>query len=204
MPVYGLTGGIGAGKSTVCRLLQELGITVVAADEVGRQVVAPGSAGLAAIGAAFGPEVLTPSGALDRQALGTLVFAHAAKRRQLEAIMHPLVKQQSQAIFAELSQAGVPIIVYESALLFETDRHQEMQGIILVTASEAQRVARVQQRDGRTADAVRARIQAQMDDATKRQRADYILDNTGNIADLRQQVRTLVARLQQGLGPDVR
>ena len=117
--------------------------------------------------------------------------------------MHPLVKQQSQAIFAELSQAGVPLIVYESALLFETDRHQEMQGIILVTASEAQRVARVQQRDGRTADAVRARIQAQMDDTTKRQRADYILDNTGNITDLRHQVRTLVARLQQGLGPGV-
>ena len=204
MPVYGLTGGIGAGKSTVCRLLQELGITVVAADEVGRQVVAPGSAGLATIVTAFGPAVLDTTGALDRQALGTLVFGDAAKRRQLEAIMHPLVKQHSRAIFAELTAAGVPTIVYESALLFETDRHQEMHGIILVTASETQRVTRVQQRDGRTADEVRARMRAQMDEAARRQRADYILDNSGNLADLRRQVSLLVMALRQGMGTNTR
>ena len=197
MVLYGLTGGIGAGKSTVCRLLQELGITVVAADDVGRQVVAPGSAGLAAIVTAFGPEVLDSHGALDRRKLGALVFADVEKRQQLEAIMHPLVKQHSQAIFAELTQAGVPIIVYESALLFETDRHLEMQGVIVVTASEAQRIARVQQRDGSTEAAVRARLQAQMDEAEKRQRADYVLENNGDLDDLRRQVQALVATLCQ-------
>jgi dephospho-CoA kinase len=197
MALYGLTGGIGSGKSTVGRLLEELGITVVSADEVGRQVVAPGSAGLAAIVAAFGPEVLDSSGALNRRQLGAVVFADAAKRQQLEAIMHPLVKQRSQAIFAELSRAGVPIIVYESALLFETDRHLEMQGVIFVTASEAQRIARVQQRDGSSEAAVRARIQAQMDETEKRQRADYILDNSGDLERLWRQVQALVARLQQ-------
>ena len=197
MVLYGLTGGIGAGKSTVCRLLQELGITVVAADDVGRQVVAPGSEGLAAIVAAFGPEVLDSNGALDRRQLGTLVFGDAGKRRQLEDIMHPLVKQRSQAIFAELTRAGVPIIVYESALLFETDRHLEMQGVIVVTASEAQRIARVQQRDGSTEAAVRARLQAQMDEAKKRQRADYVLENEGDLHDLRRQVQALVDTLRQ-------
>jgi dephospho-CoA kinase len=197
MALYGLTGGIGAGKSTVCRLLEEQGVTVVGADDVGRQVVAPGSEGLAAIVAAFGPEVLDDSGALNRRALGALVFGDAAKRRQLEDIMHPLVKQRSQAIFAELARAGVPIIVYESALLFETDRHLEMQGVIVVTANEAARVARVQQRDGSTEAAVRARIQAQMDEAKKRQRADYVLDNNGDLDDLRRQVQALVAQLRQ-------
>jgi dephospho-CoA kinase len=197
MALYGLTGGIGAGKSTVCRLLEEQGVTVVGADDVGRQVVAPGSEGLAAIVAAFGPEVLDDSGALNRRALGALVFGDAAKRRQLEDIMHPLVKQRSQAIFAELARAGVPIIVYESALLFETDRHLEMQGVIVVIANEAARVARVQQRDGSTEAAVRARIQAQMDEAEKRQRADYVLDNNGDLDDLRRQVQTLVAQLRQ-------
>jgi dephospho-CoA kinase len=197
MVLYGLTGGIGAGKSTVCRLLQEFGVTVVAADDVGRQVVAPGSAGLAAIVAAFGPEVLDSNGALDRRKLGTLVFADAGKRRQLEDIMHPLVKQHSQAIFAEFTEAGVPIIVYESALLFETDRHLEMHGVIVVTASEAQRIARVQQRDGSTEAAVRARLRAQMDETEKRQRADYVLENNGDLHDLRRQVQALVATLRQ-------
>ena len=109
MAVYGLTGGIGAGKSTVCRMLQELDITVLAADEVGRHVVEKGSDGLAAIVAVFGEEVLDSTGALDRRQLGTLIFGDAAKRRQLEDIMHPLVKEQSRAIFAELTDAGVPI-----------------------------------------------------------------------------------------------
>jgi dephospho-CoA kinase len=197
MVLYGLTGGIGAGKSTVCRLLQELGIAVVAADDVGRQVVAPGSEGLTAIVAAFGPEVLDSNGVLNRRQLGTLVFGEAGKRRQLEDIMHPLVKQYSRVIFAELTRAGVPLIVYESALLFETDRHLEMQGVIVVTASEAQRVARVQQRDGSTEAAVRARLHAQMDEAEKRQRADYVLENDGDLHDLRRQVQALVETLRQ-------
>ncbi len=199
MTVFGLTGGIGTGKSTVCRILRELGITVVAADDVGRQVVAPGSAGLATIVEAFGEEILDPTGALDRRTLGALVFGDAGKRRQLEEIIHPLVQQYSQALFTEFTNAGVPIIVYESALLFETNRQHEMLRTIVVTASKAQRVARVQQRDGVTPEQVRARIQAQMDEEAKRRRADYVLDNNGDEEDLRRQVEELVATLRQVL-----
>jgi dephospho-CoA kinase len=197
MAVYGLTGGIGAGKSTVCRMLQEHGITIVAADAVGRQVVAKGSPGLATIVATFGEAILDSSGVLDRRQLGTLVFGDVARRRQLEDIMHPLVKERSRAIFAELSIAGVPIIVYESALLFETERQHEMHGTILVTAGEAQRITRVQQRDSATTAAVRARMQAQMSDDAKRHLADYVLDNNGDLQDLQRQVDTLVATLRQ-------
>lgn len=197
MAVYGLTGGIGAGKSTVCTMLQELGVAVVGADDVGRQVVAKGSAGLQAVVTAFGPDILDSTGALDRGKLGALVFSDPAKRRQLEAIMHPLVQQHSRAIFAQLTREGVPIIVYESALLFESKRHLEMQGSILVTASEVQRVARVQQRDGCTADAVRARMRSQMAEDNKRQLADFVIENDGDLAHLRRQVHMLVTALRQ-------
>ena len=196
MAVYGLTGGIGAGKSTVCQLLQELGVAVVFADDVGRQVVARGSAGLATVVAAFGEEILDNSGALDRKKLGALVFNNPDKRRQLEAILHPLVKQRSQALFRQLCNQGEPIVVYESALLFESQRHLEMQANIVVTASEAQRVARVQQRDGCTVEDVRARIRAQLDEAEKCRMADYVIDNNGNVEDLRRQVQALLTTLR--------
>lgn len=197
MAVYGLTGGIGAGKSTVCRLLQELGVAVVSADEVGRQVVAKGSDGLAAIVSAFGQEILDSAGALDRKALGALVFRDPDKRRQLESILHPLVKRHSQVIFQDLLDKGEPIVVYESALLFESQRHLEMRANILVTASEAQRVARVQQRDGCSEEDVRARMKAQMDEAEKRRMVDYVLDNNGDLDDLRRQVQALVTTLRE-------
>jgi len=103
-------------------------------------------------------------------------------------------------MFAELTHVGVPIIVYESALLFETERHHEMDGIILVTANETQRVARVQQRDGCTETEVRARIQAQIDEAEKRRLADDILDNSSDIQDLKRQVQDLVSTLRHAVG----
>jgi dephospho-CoA kinase len=196
MAVYGLTGGIGSGKSTVCQMLEELGVAVVKADEVGRDVVAPGSDGLARIVDTFGAEVLDSAGALDRRKLGALVFADPEKRRQLEAIMHPLVQQHSRARFAQLSRDGASIVVYESALLFESKRHLEMQGSIFVSASEAQRVARVQARDGSREEEVRARMRAQMDEAEKRQLADYVLDNNGDLQALRRQVEDLVSILK--------
>ncbi len=199
MAVYGLTGGIGTGKSTVCQLLEEHGITVILADHVGRQVVEKDSPGLAAIVAAFGPEALDSTGALDRRQLGAIVFGDAQKRRQLEDIMHPLVKQHSRALFAQHSRRGAALIVYESALLFETQRHLEMQGTIVVTADAAQRVARVQQRDGCTEADVRARMKTQMDEVEQRRLADYIVDNNGDLPDLRRQVHALVAKLQESV-----
>ena len=196
MAVYGLTGGIGSGKSTVCQILEELGVAVVKADQVGRDVVAPGSDGLTQIIDAFGTEVLDHAGVLDRRKLGALVFADPEKRRQLEAIMHPLVQQHSRAQFAQLSRDGASIVVYESALLFETKRHLEMQGSIVVSANESQRVARVQARDGSGEEEVRARMRAQMDEAEKRQRADYVLENNGDLQALRRQVEDLVSILK--------
>jgi dephospho-CoA kinase len=195
MSVYGLTGGIGAGKSTVASMFQESDIAVVLADEVGRQVASKGSEGLSEIVTSFGADVLDSMGELDRRKLGKEIFNDSAKRRQLEHILHPRVRQYSRELFDELEQAGNQIVIYESALLFETKRHTEMRGVILVTASEEQRIARVQTRDGSDLKDVRRRIRAQMDEEEKRNRADYIIHNDEDIQTLRRQVSSLISQL---------
>lgn len=195
MSVYGLTGGIGAGKSTVANMFQESGIPVVLADDVGREVASKGSDGLAEIVRSFGPDVLDSNGELDRRKLGTLIFNDPDRRRELEGILHPRVRDQSRELFSQLEQAGNQIVVYESALLYETQRHTEMRGVILVTASEEQRIARVRSRDGSEEEAVRQRIKAQMDDEEKRGLADYIIENNGDLQALRREVDSLIEQL---------
>ena len=197
MSVYGLTGGIGAGKSTVANIFQESGIPVVLADEVGRQVASKGSGGLAEIVKAFGSDVLDSTGELDRRKLGTLVFNNPVKRLQLESILHPRVRDHSRELFKNLEQAGNQIVVYESALLFETQRHTEMKGVILVTAGEEQRIARVRNRDGSNEEDVRKRIRAQMDQEEKRNLAHYVVENNGDMQTLRNNVNSLIAQLHQ-------
>ena len=163
MSIYGLTGGIGVGKSTVANIFQESGIPVVLADDVGRQVAAKGSDGLAEIVRSFGADILDANGELDRRKLGTLIFNNPDRRRHLEGILHSRVRDLSQELFRNLEQVGNQIVIYESALLYETQRHTEMRGVILVTASEEQRIARVRSRDGSDEEDVRKRIRAQMD-----------------------------------------
>ena len=197
MSVYGLTGGIGVGKSTVASMLQEAGIPVVFADEVGRQAAAKGSGGLAEIVESFGIEVLDDAGELDRRKLGGLIFNDPDRRRHLEGILHPRVRDISQGLFRNLEQAGNQIVIYESALLYETQRHTEMSGVILVTAGEEQRIARVRSRDGSDEEDVRKRIRAQMDEEEKLSLADHIVDNSGDLQALRGNVKSLIAQLLQ-------
>jgi len=197
MSVFGLTGGIGAGKSTVAGMFQDSGIPVVLADDVGRQVVSTGSQGLSAVVALFGEDVLDGGGSLDRRKLGGIIFNDPAKRAQLEGILHPLVRDRSRELFAQLKDAGNSVIVYESALLFETKRDVEMMGVMLVTASEAVRIARVRERDGSEESEVRRRIQAQMDEEEKRGRCEYIIENDGDILGLKNQVADLITHLIQ-------
>ena len=197
MSVFGLTGGIGAGKSTVAGLFQEAGIPVVFADDVGREVVSKGSEGLSAIVDLFGSDVLDDTGSLDRRKLGGIVFNDPAERTRLESLLHPLVQDHSRELFAQLNDAGTQIIIYESALLFETNRHTEMHGVILVSASEETRIARVQERDGSNAEDVRSRIQAQMADDDKRKLCGYFIENDEDIEKLRAQVESLISQLVQ-------
>ena len=197
MSVYGLTGGIGSGKSTVANIFQESGIPVVLADDVGRQLAAKGSDGLAEIVNSFGIDILDATGELDRRRLGTLIFNNPDRRRHLEGILHPRVRDLSRELFRNLEQAGNQIVIYESALLYETQRHTEMRGVILVTASEKQRIARVRSRDGSDEEDVRKRIRAQLNEEEKRGLADHIVDNSGDLQTLQGNVSRLIAELRQ-------
>ncbi|RMG96498.1 MAG: dephospho-CoA kinase [Deltaproteobacteria bacterium] len=194
MEVYGLTGGIGSGKSTVAALLQDYGIPVVSADELSRIVVAPGTEGLDRVVEAFGPGVLDDEGRLDRAKLAAEVFADPERRRKLESILHPLIRDRYEQVLDALEKAGHPVVVYEVPLLFEKGLQGDMKGVILVTASDDLRVRRVMERDGTTEAHVRARMAAQMPEAEKRARADYVVENDGDLDDLRREVQFLVSR----------
>src|SRR5690606_13848868 len=193
---YGLTGGIGSGKSTVAALLEEYGIPVVSADELSRMVVAPGSAGLADVVDAFGPEVLDDKGELDRKKMGRIVFTTPERRRQLEAILHPRIRERYEQVPDALEKAGHPVMIYEVPLLFEKklEQQDEMKAVILVTATAETRIARVKDRDSLTTDEVLARMSAQMPEHEKRERADYIIHNDGDLDDLRREVEYLMSR----------
>ena len=196
MEVYGLTGGIGSGKSTVAEMLEEYGIPVVSADELSRMVVSPGSRGLADVVEAFGPEVLDDKGELDRKKMGQIVFTTPERRRQLESILHPRIRERYEQVLDALEKAGHKVMIYEVPLLFEKnlDQQDEFKGVILVTATTDTRIARVKARDALTTDDVLARMRAQMPEQEKRQRADYVIHNDGDLDDLRREVEHLISR----------
>ena len=196
--VFGLTGGIGSGKSSVAALLRERGVPVVDADELARTVVAPGSTGLAQLVAAFGSEILAPDGSLDRKQLGARVFSDAEARKRLNAITHPLVKKLAQERFTELEGQGVTLAAYDVPLLFEVGLEAALRPVVVVSASEATQLKRVALRDGLDEEAVRARISAQLPLAEKTKRADFVLDNEGSPAELAAQVDALLPKLRAG------
>ncbi|GIH18116.1 dephospho-CoA kinase [Rugosimonospora africana] len=185
----GLTGGIGAGKSEVARRLAELGAQVIDADKLAREVVAPGTDGLAEVVAAFGPEVLGPDGALDRPALGRRVFGDDEARRRLESIIHPRVRART----AELVAAQPPdaVVVNDVPLLVEAGLAKGFDLVVVVLADEAARVRRLVEVRGMSEDEARSRIAAQATDEQRRAAADVILHNDGTLDELRAAVDDL-------------
>jgi dephospho-CoA kinase len=197
MRVYGLTGGIASGKSTVARLLGERGAAVIDADELAREVVAPGQPAYREIVETFGPEVLCPDGTLDRKALGARVFADPELRRRLNAITHPRIAALSAERLAALAARGVPIAFYEAALLVENRIHEGLAGLVVVACDEATQLARVMARDGLDEAAARARIAAQLPLAAKVAVADHVIDNSGDLSATAREVDELWRRLSE-------
>ena len=181
----GLTGGIGSGKSTVSRLLGEHGAVVVDADVIAREVVAPGTPGLAAIVEAFGPTVLAADGSLNRPGLAAVVFADPQARRRLDGIVHPLVRARAGEL--EAAAPADAVVVHDVPLLAETGQGSSYDLVVVVEADPAVRVARLVQR-GLTADDARARIAVQATDEQRRAIADVVLDNSGTPEQLAEQV----------------
>ncbi len=193
--IVGLTGGIGSGKSTVARMFAELGVPIVDADQVAREVVEPGSEGLKAVVAAFGEEVLDADGRLDRARLGARVFEDEAARKRLEGILHPRIGARSMERLMALAREGHPYAIYEAALLVENGSHRMMGALIVVSADEATQIDRVRARDGLDEDAARARIASQLPLADKVAVADYVVENDGSLEETRARVSEIHAAL---------
>ncbi len=186
MRVIGLTGGIASGKSTAAKILVELGARVVDADQIARDVVAPGQPALAELVARFGSEYLLPDGSLDRKRLGARVFADVDERRKLNAITHPRIAAETQARLAALRDAGEPLAVYEAALLVENGAQAGLDGLIVVACSEPTQRARLMARDGLSAEEADARMAAQWPLAQKVAVADWVIDSNGTLAETRE------------------
>jgi dephospho-CoA kinase len=191
----GLTGGIGSGKSEVSRRLAGLGAVLIDADAVAREVVEPGTPGLAELARAFGPEVLRPDGSLDRDKLGTMVFADPALRATLNAIVHPLVG----ARMAELERAAPPgsVVVHDVPLLAENGLTEAYDLVVVVDVPPPQQLDRLVRIRGMAREQAEARMAAQ---ASREQRlavADIVLDNSGSLAELDRQVADLWTELRR-------
>ncbi|MCP3062470.1 dephospho-CoA kinase [Myxococcus sp. K38C18041901] len=190
MHVFGLTGGISSGKSTVTRMLRELGAEVLDADVLAREVVEPGTPGLAAIMERF-PGVVGPDGRLDRAKLGARVFGNDEERAALNAITHPLVREAFVEKVQALEARGVTRVVYDVPLLVESGMHAWMEGTAVVWVPRDVQKARLMARDGLDAAAAEARLASQLPLDEKRAVATWVIDNSRDLTSTREQVESV-------------
>jgi dephospho-CoA kinase len=183
--VVGLTGGIASGKSLVGAMFVKLGVALIDTDVIAREVAARGEPGFAAVVEEFGPGLLSPSGDLNRPALRSLVFADDAKRRKLEAILHPLIRARTRAKLAELS---APYALVAVPLLVETSFGELVDRILVVDCAESLQLERLMRRDAIPKPEALAMLRAQTDRATRLQAAHDIIDNSGTTEATRRQV----------------
>ena len=184
----GLTGGIGSGKSTIAARFRDLGVVTVDADEVARQVVEPGTGALARIVAHFGREVLLPDKRLDRAALRQLVFADTRERQWLEALLHPLIRQE---IVRQLGEARSPYAILVSPLLVESGQHRLVDRVLVVHVPPEVQIERTMQRDGNSREQVARIMAAQMSAEDRMAAADDIIDNSGAVESIVREVERL-------------
>lgn len=194
----GLTGGIASGKSTVSRLLVERGALLVDADRIAREIVLPGSPALDQIADRFGADMLLPDGSLDRKRLGNVVFSDAAKRKALEEITHPAIRQEMMMQMRRLEEEHPrSLVVVDVPLLYESGLTDRFEEIVVVYVPQAIQLERLMRRDGLTEAEASERLLSQWDIEKKRERADYVIDNSKGMEETRQQVEQFW--LQKGL-----
>lgn len=197
MRILGLTGGIGTGKTHVARLFVKLGAPVIDADAITHELQARGSPLLAELAEIFGREILRPDGSLDRARLGDLVFRDAQARVRLEAIVHPAVGAEMARRIDAARAAGARLVILDIPLLFEVGGQGRagVEAVILVYARAEQQIERQMARDGCTREEAERRLRAQRPIEEKRALADFVIDNSGSLADTERQVREVHARL---------
>jgi dephospho-CoA kinase len=193
--IIGVTGGIASGKSLVTATFRSLGAVVVSADELAREAVRPGSETLRRLVGQFGREILQADGALDRKALAERIFTDAGAREALNRITHPAIAALAEKRLQELAQQTGRLIVYEAPLLFEAGAEKRVDAVLVVRIDEPLQVERLMRRDGLTEEQARVRIAAQMPQAEKMTRADYVIDNSGSPEATSEQVRRIFRKL---------
>ena len=194
-----ITGGAGTGKSTVARMFAELGIEVLDADRIAREAVAVGAPAWQELRRRYGEDYFNQNGELNRSKLAQLVFTEPEERRRLDDLIHPLVAQRLQAQFADLERRGVALVMVEVPLLFETGRERSFDRVIVVAAPESDQIRRLRGRDGRGEAEIRGILAAQWPIADKVARADYVVDNGGELAQTRRQVKNIWGDLKNQL-----
>ncbi len=198
MKTLGVTGGIGSGKSAACRIFEDLGARVVHADAEAKRLMQEDPALRAELIGAFGPESYDAKGRLNRPHLAARVFGDAAAVARLNALVHPRVRERMLALIDEARADAVGLLVYEAALIFETGAERVLDHVAVVDAPLDTRIARVTERDSVPREAVLARMQHQLPAADLRRRADFVIENDGDLAHLRAQVETLYHSLAAG------
>ena len=201
----GITGGIGAGKSTVSDRLRHLGAVIVDADVAARAVVEPGTPGFLRLAARFGTQILHPDGTLHRSALARIVFENAAQRQTMNEILHPLILEWMVRQEAELcKKTGRNLVFWDVPLLIESNMHTLVDSVWVVSAKRSVRIKRIMQRDACTKTAALGRMRAQMPEREKRKYATWVLDNSTTREKLYEQVDMFYHReLQAACGEDL-
>ena len=187
MRVFGLTGNLGAGKSTAAKMFRRAGIPVIDADLISRKVMAPGGRAYTDIVLEFGAGILLPDGRIDRKKLGEIVFADPARRKRLEAITHPAILEATTEYLKKLSEKGCRAAMIEAALIHEAGMKKAFEAIVYVRCDEETQLGRVMARDVVSRDEALSRIRAQMNAELKALESDYIIDNSGNLDETRAQ-----------------
>lgn len=196
--VVGLTGGIACGKSTVANMFVELGCVVIDADKVAREVVEPGEQGLEGVIRRFGKDILDEHGRLDRKALGNIVFSDEQARKDLNAILHPLIRQRMAEKKDRARMQNPPLILMDIPLLYESKQADTVDSVIVVYIPAPLQLKRLMERDQLTMEEAQQRIASQMPIEEKKQKADFVIDNSGSQADTLIQVQNLFNKLSKG------
>jgi dephospho-CoA kinase len=194
-----ITGGAGTGKSTVARMFADLGAEVLDADQIAREAVAVGAPAWVELRRLYGAEFFNQNGELNRSRLAQLVFADPEARRRLDGLIHPRVEAELQARVAELARRGAALVLVEVPLLFETGREAAFDRVIVVAAPEADQIRRLRARDHRGEAEIRGILAAQGRLPDKAARADYVVDNGGDLSRTEQQVKNIWGDLKNQL-----
>lgn len=189
MKVYGITGNIGSGKSSVARMFEELGARIIDADEVARSVVEPGEPAWKEIVNEFGNDVLEAGGGINRKRLAEIVFSDETRRNKLNDITHPRIKERIRSLLREYKQAGAAVVMIEATLIVERGGLRELlNGLIVVTAEEETQIERLVREKGYTREEAVSRLGAQMPAEEKIKHGDYVIDNSGTLEVTRKRV----------------